>query len=227
VLHLQEEQILKVSKSFSEELEAVVKISDHVRCIDFPCVEARQESYLVPDLELDPRTIKIMLISETAATNLMDNYYFTCDALYARTTLLAFKEAGVQVSNVLELLRMGIYLTTAVKCGKNDYAVANSTIGHCSSLLELEIDLFPNIKAFLLMGDVAIKTLNTIAKRQGEPRVIPAGSTYKIRSGQFNYRGARAFPSYLQAGPSFGIEKSKVRMIAEDIASSMRVAGIK
>ena len=71
-------------------------------------------------------------------------------------------------------------LTTAVKCGKYDYAVATSTIAHCCSLLEREIELFPNVKAYLLMGDVAIKAFNTVAKHQGEPRVIPAGSTYKI-----------------------------------------------
>jgi len=120
---------------------------------------------------------------------------------------------------------MGVYLTPAVKCGKYDYAVSTSTIVHCSALLEREIGLFPNIKAYLLMGDVAIKALNAIAKRQGEPRVISAGSTYKIRGGEFYYRGRRVFPSYLQAGPSFGIEKSKVRMIAEDIAAAIRVAG--
>jgi hypothetical protein len=32
-------------------------------------------------------------------------------------------------------------------------------------------------------------------------------------------------PSYLQAGPSFFIEKSKRRMIAEDIAAGLRLAG--
>ncbi len=121
---------------------------------------------------------------------------------------------------------MGIYLTTAVKCGKYDYAVTTSTIIHCSSLLEREIELFPNVSAFLLMGDVAIKALNAIAKRQGEPRVVTAGSTYKIRGGEFIYKGARVFPSYLQAGPSFGIEKSKQRMIAEDIGAAMKVAGM-
>jgi hypothetical protein len=35
-------------------------------------------------------------------------------------------------------------------------------------------------------------------------------------------RGARAFPSYLQAGPSF-FEKSKRKMIAEDIATALRL----
>jgi uracil-DNA glycosylase len=203
-----------------------MRISDYVQCIDFPCTEAQQESYLVPDIEIDPGSIKVMLISETAPNNPKDGYYAACDGMFARTTLQAFQEAGAKAGSIQELLSMGIYLTTAVKCGKNDYAVATSTIVHCSSLLEREIGLFPNVKAYLLMGDVAIKAFNTIAKRQGEPRVIPAGSTYKIRGGVFTYRNNRVFPSYLQAGPSFGIEKSKQRMIAQDIAMAMRVGEI-
>ncbi len=203
-----------------------MKISDHVNCIDFPCEDARQESYLVPELDLDPASIKLMLISETAATNLTDNYYSTCDSLFARTTVMAFREAGAEVTSVQDLLRMGVYLTTAVKCGKNGYAVSTSTISHCTTLLEREIELFTNVKAYLLMGDVAIKALNIIARRQAEKRVIPAGSTYKIRGGEFTYRGRSVFPSYLQAGPSYGIEKSKQRMIAEDITAAMKAAGL-
>jgi uracil-DNA glycosylase len=203
-----------------------MRISDHIQCIDFPCAEACQESYLVPNLELDPASIRLMLISETAPTDPSDYYYASDDAMFARTSLQAFTEASLQVGSIQDLLRKGIYLTTAVKCGKYDYAVATSTITHCTSLLEREIALFPNLSAFLLMGDVAIKAINTIAKRQGQPRVIPAGSTYKIRGGEFAFHGRRAFPSYLQAGPSFGIEKSKQRMIAEDIALALQVAGI-
>jgi hypothetical protein len=71
------------------------------------------------------------------------------------------------------------------------------------------------------MGDVAIKALNTIAARAGEKRVIPAGSTYKIRGQPYYFRDKRAFPSYLQAGPSFFIEKSKRKVIAEDIAAAL------
>ncbi len=75
------------------------------------------------------------------------------------------------------------------------------------------------------MGDVAIQALNGIAQRAGEQRVIPAGATYKIRGQEYRFRGARAFPSYLQAGPSFFIEKSKRRMIAEDIAAALQLLG--
>ncbi len=203
-----------------------MRIVDHIQCIDFPCDEARQESYLVPDLDLDPARFKVMLISETAPTEPRNYYYGACEALFARTTVQAFQEAGARVGNIQDILAKGIYLTTAVKCGKYDYGVATSTITHCSAILEREIGLFPNLKALLLMGDVAIKAVNAIARRQGEPRVIPAGSTYKIRGGNFTYLGMRVFPSYLQAGPSYGIEKSKQRMIAEDLAHALKVAGI-
>jgi hypothetical protein len=203
-----------------------MRISDHIQCIDFPCVDAIQESYMVPNLELDPASIRLMLISETAPTNPSDYYYASGEALFARTTLQAFQEAGLPAGSIQDLLHLGIYLTTAVKCGKYDYAVATSTITHCTTLLEREIALFANLRAFLLMGDVAITAINTIARRQGEPRVIPAGSTYKIRGGEFTFHRQRAFPSYLQAGASFGIEKSKQRMIAEDIAHALRVAEI-
>jgi uracil-DNA glycosylase len=203
-----------------------MRISDLVQCIDFPCTEANQESYLVPELILDTAAIKVILISETAPNEAKDYYYGSCEALFARNTVQAFQEAGAGVSSIQDLLHKGIYLTTAVKCGKYGYAVASSTITHCSSLLEREIELFPNARAYLLMGDVAIRAMNAIARRQGEPRVVPAGSTYKIRTSEFSYRGKRVFPSYLQAGASYGIEKSKQRMIAEDIAMAMKVASI-
>jgi uracil-DNA glycosylase len=117
-----------------------------------------------------------------------------------------------------DLLDLGVYLTTAVKCGKTGYGIKASTIKECSQILEKELALFPDAKVYMLMGDVAIKAMNSIAERAGEGKVIPAGSTYKIRGQGYYFRGKRVFPSYLQAGPSFFIEKSKRRMIAEDIA---------
>jgi uracil-DNA glycosylase len=119
---------------------------------------------------------------------------------------------------------LGVYLTTAVKCAKIGYGIKPSTIGECSHLLEKELSSFTGVKAYLLMGDVAIRALNHIAKRCREPRVIPAGATYKIRGGQFWFRGVRVYPSYLQAGPSFFIEKSKRKMIAQDIAEALATA---
>ena len=57
--------------------------------------------------------------------------------------------------------------------------------------------------------------------QQTGKRLIPSGSTYKLRRHQYAYQGVRVFPSYLQTGKSFLIEKSKQKMIAEDIRAAL------
>jgi len=117
-----------------------MRISNSTGCKTFPCLDINRANYILPEIDVDPNAIKIVMISEAAPADLSDYYY-----------------------------------------------------------------------AF-------------IARRAGQDRVIPAGSTYKIRGGEFYFRGARALPSYLQVGPSFDIEKSKRRMIAEDIAAALLLA---
>ena len=198
-----------------------MQVSSCVGCASFPCADVRHECYVVPDIDVDPQTVSIVLISEAAPVDRADYYYAEGDPLYQQTTVQAFRDAGADVASIRDILDLGVYLTTAVKCGKTGYGIKAGTVKECSFILEQELALFPKVKAFLLMGDVAIKAVNYIAGRIGEGRVIPAGSTYKMRGREYFFRGGRAFPSYLQAGPSFFIEKSKRRMIAEDIASAL------
>ena len=198
-----------------------MRISQSIGCEKFPCPDVRHECYVLPDIDVQPETISIVLISEAAPANPADYYYAPGEALFKQTTVQAFNDAGAQLSSIQEILDLGVYLTTAVKCGKTGYGIQTSTVKECSLILEKELALFPNVKVFLLMGDVAIKAVNAIAQRAGEPRVIPAGSTYKLRGPAYSFRGARAFPSYLQAGPSFYIEKTKRKAIAEDIAAAL------
>lgn len=197
-----------------------MKTCDYVRCKDFPCSDVNHARYIIPGDEIDAGAVSIVLISESAPENLADYYYAPGAPLFAETTLLAFNEAGVKVDSLQELIQGGVYLTSAVKCAKTTYGIRTSTITECSHILEQELSLFPNVRAYLLMGDVAIKAINFIAKRNKQPRPVPAGSTYKIRGNEFYFQGRRVFPSYLQAGPSFFIEKSKRRIIAEDISAA-------
>lgn len=198
-------------------------IRDRIGCQDFPCQDVRHAGYIIPRVDINPQLVLLMMISEAAPTDKSDYYYQGGNSAFESTTLEVFKAAGVGVTEFDQLLPLGIYLTSAVKCGKTGYGVNAATINECSRLLEKEIALFPNLKVIMLMGDVAIKGINYIARRAGEGKVIPSGSTYKIRHGEFQYRGMRIFPSYLQAGPSFGIEKSKRRMIIEDIETALAI----
>jgi len=189
--------------------------------VNFPCGDVKHECYLVPDIHLRPELVLMIVISEAAPACASDYYYAQGNPLFQQTTVQAFKDAGKEVSSIQDLIDMSIYFTTAVKCGKTGYGVKASTVEECSIILEKELALFPNTKVLMLMGDVAIKAINSIAKRNGGSRVIPSGATYKIRKQQYMFQDKRVFPSYLQAGPSFFIEKSKRRMIAEDIASAL------
>lgn len=200
-----------------------MQVSQYVGCKDFPCVDVRHECYVIPEIDIQAEDISIVMISEAAPADPHDYYYAGGDPLFQQTTVQAFRDAGAEVSSIDDILKLGVYLTSAVKCGKIGYGIKAGTIRACSLILEKELSLFANLKAFLLMGDVAIKAINYIADRAGVGKVIPAGSTYKIRGQEYYFRGGRAFPSYLQAGPSFFIEKSKRKMIAEDIASALNL----
>jgi uracil-DNA glycosylase len=200
-----------------------MRISKRVQCKEFPCADVRHDCYRVPEIDVKPERISIVLISEAAPAEPRDYYYARGNPLFAQTTVQAFNDAGAIVSSIKDILDLGVYLTAAVKCGKTGYGIQTRTIKECSRLLEQELALIPKVQAYLLMGDVAIKAINAVAARAGQTRVIPAGSTYKIRGREYFFRGARVFPSYLQAGPSFFIEKSKRKMIAEDIAGALRL----
>jgi len=202
-----------------------MRISECIGCERFPCRDVRHESYMVPSVDFEPRYVSIVMISEATPAEHSDYYYAVGNPLFQRTTVQAFRDAGSNVSSIEDLIRLGVYFTTAVKCGKTGYGIEANTISECSVILEKELNLFPKAKVLMLMGDVAIKAVNSIAKRNTEPRVVPAGSTYRIRGKEYFFRGRRVFPSYLQAGPSYFIEKSKRRMIAEDIAKALAITG--
>lgn len=148
----------------------MLRPSECVGCRTFPCTDVEHSRYTVPDIAIDPATVRIILISEAAPAAPADGYYTGAGSLFAQTTVEAFQDAGAAVRTSDDVLGLGVYLTTAVKCGKTGYAIATPTVHECSMILAEELALFPNVRALLLMGDVAIKAINAIAKRAGEPR---------------------------------------------------------
>jgi hypothetical protein len=193
-----------------------------VKCVDFPCSNIRKDHYLVPDIEVQPEKTRALVISEAPPEDPGDYFYAQGNSSYMQTTLQAFNDAGFNVSSIEDVLRLGVYITTAIKCAKTSYGISPETIENCCvRILEKEVDLFPKTKTILLMGDTAIKAMNFIAKKNTGKRIIPSGSTYKIRNIVYSYKQIRVFPSYLQTGRSYLIEKSKRRMIAQDIKAAL------
>ena len=152
-----------------------------VKCIDFPCLDVNKDCYRVPSIEVDPDTIKVFMVSEAPPADRSDYFYAEGDPFYMQTTAQAFKDAGFEVISMEDVLDLGVYITTAIKCGKTGYSISSKPVENCSSLLESEMDLLPRIEAILLMGDTAIKSMNYITKKNTGKRIVPSGSTYKIR----------------------------------------------
>lgn len=176
-----------------------------------------------PQIDIDPTSIKMIMISESLPKNIKDYFYQPNNPMFLQTTNQVFSDAGYNFRVIEDYLKFGIYLTTAIKCPKKDYLVSTQTLKNCSFLLKNEIDQFKNVKVIMLMGDFSIRCINYIWKEKYKKRVIPPGSTYKIRSELLEGNGIRFFPSYTQTGDSFNIEKSKRQMISDDIKKAMKL----
>lgn len=170
------------------------------------------------DAHLDPAAIRAVLISEVVPADPAQDFHGAPDGAYLASALPLFRQAGLPVQSFQDLLDLGVYITNAVKLPKDSYAVSQEAMDASLPFLEAELALFPNLQMILLMGDVAKKMVNRIARKATKKNVIPSGATYKIRSGEYHWGSIRVLPSYIITGGNLLIEKSKVRMITEDLA---------
>lgn len=175
------------------------------------------------NIEIDPLTVKAIMINEVVPADPLQDFYGASNAEYLKTTIPLFQGAGAEVNSIQDILQMGIYITNAVKIPKTEYAIAKISIENSLPYLEAELSLFSNIKVIMLMGDVAKKAFNMITKKSTKKNVVPAVSTYKLRSSEIYYEGIRVMPSYIMTGGNILIEKSKVTMATEDIATMLEI----
>lgn len=175
------------------------------------------------NVEIDPLTIKAVMINEVVPSDPSQDFYGAPDADYLKTTIPLLQGAGVEVTSIQDVLQMGIYITNAVKTPKTASAIEKSSIENSLPYLEAELSFFPNVKVIMLMGDVAKKAFNMITKKASKKNAVPAISTYKLRNSEIYYEGIRVMPSYIMTGGNLLIEKSKVTMATEDIAAMLEL----
>lgn len=175
------------------------------------------------NIEIDPLTIKAVMINEVVPSDPLQDFYGAPDADYLKTTIPLLQGAGAEVTSIQDVLQMGIYITNAVKTPKTASAIEKSSIENSLPYLEAELSFFPNVKVIMLMGDVAKKAFNMITKKASKKNAVPAISTYKLRNSEIYYEGIRVMPSYIMTGGNILIEKSKVTMATEDIAAMLEL----
>ena len=102
-----------------------MRVSQCIGCEKFPCGDVNKKSYIVPKINVKPENIKIVMISEASPKDLSDDFYAKRNPLYAQTTVQAFVDAGAKVTSIQDIIDMGIYVTTAIRCGKTGYGPKN------------------------------------------------------------------------------------------------------
>ena len=180
-------------------------------------------SIYLNNIDIPPLTIKAIMINEVVPSDPLQDFYGLPDADYLKTTIPLLQGAGTAVTSIQDILQMGIYITNAVKTPKTEYAIDKSSIESSLPYLEAELSLFPNTKVIMLMGDVAKKAFNMITKKSTKKNAVPAVSTYKLQNSEIYYNGIRIMPSYIMTGGNILIEKSKVAMATEDIATMLEI----
>lgn len=177
-----------------------------------------------PDITLDTAKIKVIMINEVVPPDPEDDFYGKNKIpAYLTTVLPLFQTADTSVKSINDISSLGIYLTNAVKMPKSEYTIPKDYLTYSLPFLESEIDLFPDVKVIMLMGDIAKKAFNMISKKRTKTIALPAVSTYKLRNSELWYGKIRLFPSYIMTGKNILIEKSKFKMASEDIANMLNI----
>lgn len=182
------------------------------------------EAYaFLPDVCVDVDSIRVIMINEVVPFDPKNDFYGDAKtSSYSASACALFAQADIHSECAHDLLEKGIYITNAVKTPKKNSMIPKRMIEQSLPILEKELALFPKVEIIMAMGDVAIKAVNMLTRKDNGKAVIPSGSTYRLRGQHFYAKDIRYMPSYIMTGKNLEIEKSKAGMIVEDIKEMLK-----
>ena len=86
-------------------------VGDHIECEGFPCDGVVHERFTISPLEIDPGSIRCVMVAETPAMDLADDFYGPDDPFFLRTTRQAFAEAGAPIRSMADIASLGVDVT--------------------------------------------------------------------------------------------------------------------
>jgi hypothetical protein len=64
-----------------------MKIRDHIKCINFPCIDIDVNGYTVPVIEINPKNVWIFMITEAPLNSKEDYFYAKGNPFYLQTII--------------------------------------------------------------------------------------------------------------------------------------------
>lgn len=80
------------------------------------------------DIDIDPLTIKAIMINEVVPSDPVQDFYGAPDADYLKTTIPLLQGAGTAVSSIQDILQLGIYITNAVKLLRQNMSLIKAVL---------------------------------------------------------------------------------------------------
>lgn len=163
------------------------------------------------------QAVRLLLLTDGYPPDPHQHFVFSdVETLAWQNTRGILSSLGVEANSFQEVLDHGVLITPSLDIVVPPKVTAVET-ARAAERLEALLRLLPNLAAIGLMGDVAIATFNQMHRQAAGRRLIPPGSTYKLRRQDFFWGKVQVFPSYLHTGKSYLIERSKRRMVADDM----------
>ena len=82
----------------------IMKAAKLIDCEKRPCLDVNKKNFTVPNVEIDPKKIRALIISEVPPPSSGDYYYKGGESLFERTTLQAYQDAGLDFKSFLQLV---------------------------------------------------------------------------------------------------------------------------
>src|SRR4030042_10239 len=89
-----------------------MKVTEKIKCVDFPCRNVDKNSYIVPQVDIDLEKTELLMITEAPPGDKADYFYAAGNPFYLETTVQAFRDAGAKVKSMQDILDLGVYITT-------------------------------------------------------------------------------------------------------------------
>lgn len=176
------------------------------------------------NFQFQPETIRVLMVTDAYPEDDRSHYVHSdpCTVAWQNTQRI-FAEAGVGVSSFQGLLDRGVLMEPCLEFVK-PARISPWHIRSGAVRIAEWIGGLPNLRAVALMGDVAIRCFNEMARPRlaSGRRLIPADYTYRVRGDQYLLGPLQIFPTYLHTCESFNGERAKQRALAADMERLVR-----
>jgi|GEM_PF-5013987 len=172
---------------------------------------------------VDPAGVRVLILTDACPEDAREHFTASDpDTPAWQNTQQLFAAAGLQVGCYQDLLEHGIAMETCLD-GLRPRRLSPFHLSSGAARIEAMLGRFPNLKALMLMGEVAIRCFHHLTRpRWSSRRQRSSEHEYQIRGVESFLGPVQVFPSYLHTAAGFLQERARCRTVIEQLETVMQ-----